>query len=110
MTPNEMTPRPDETLAQWLRRIDNATAELLHHPRPPVDAHAAYRVGVTVGALAVLHEGFALLNDTRDARRLLMLLLAQQGGLRNRRGDVHTVGEFLTSLRDAERGGDDDAA
>jgi hypothetical protein len=105
MNLNEITPRANETLAQWLRRVDPAAAELLHQQEPLADQHSAYRVGNAVGSWAVLHEGFKLLEHECDARRLLMLLLAGQVGLRNRRGDVRTVTEFLASLRDAENGG-----
>jgi hypothetical protein len=93
---NEAVPRPDENLWSWVRRVDSASAEAVHQREPLVDQHAAYRVGNAVGAWSVLYEGLKLLEHERDARRLLMLLLAEQIGLPNRRGDVHTVNDFLT--------------
>ncbi len=107
MTREDFVPRPDETFAAWLRRVDSATAELAHQNGPLADQHAAYRVGSAVGSWATLFDCFELLDDTSDARELLTLALAQQLGLRNRRNTVRTVDEFLAGLDD---GGDNDAA
>ena len=104
MTPNDLTPRPEETFWAWLRRTDSATAELAHQNEPLADQHAAYRVGSAVGAWATLFECFKLLEDTTDAPRILSLAVAGQVGLRNRRDDVRTLQQILGLVARRVRG------
>jgi hypothetical protein len=102
MNPTDFVPRPDENFWAWLRRVDSATAELVHQSAPLADQHAAYRVGNALGSWATLYDCLKLLDDTDDARELLTLALAQQLGLRNRRDTVRTVDEFLAHLDGGE--------
>ena len=108
MNLDDPMPHPEENFGTWLRRMDSDTADLLHQQEPLANLHAAYRVGNAVGSWAVLHEGFKLLQHEHDARRMLMLMLASQTALHDRRQNIAAVDDFLARLDDTPDAEDSD--